>query len=420
LTEATPAQIVGAVLFAVALVHTFSAKFFEKLAHRHPAHSGVLHMLGEVEIVFGFWAMVLVAFIAIVGGPHRALEYLDSRNFTEPMFVFVIMVVAASRPILRFAQGCVALASRAMPMPGPMATYFVALSLVPLLGSFITEPAAMTLAALLLRDRYYATGMLSTRLKYATIGVLFVNVSIGGTLTPYAAPPVLMVAGKWDWDLWFMLTHFGWRSALAVVVNALGVTLLFARELRNLKLAGDEKVEGVPLPLMLVHLACLVGVVLGAHHPVVFVGLFLFFMGIASAYPRWQDRLILREGLLVAFFLAGLVVLGGYQQWWLQPLLSSMSPTAVYYGATALTAITDNAALTYLGSLVGGLTDEFKYALVAGAVTGGGLTVIANAPNPAGYSILKSRFEDEEISALGLLASAAVPTLVAIAAFRLI
>ena len=419
MSEATPAQIVGAVLFAVALVHTFSAKFFERLAHRYPSHSGVLHLLGEVEIVFGFWAMVLVAFVAVIAGPSNAIEYVESRNFTEPLFVFAIMVVAASRPVLRFALGIVELASRATPMPRPMATYFMALWLVPLLGSFITEPAAMTLAAFLLRDRFYSAG-LSNRLKYVTLGVLFVNVSIGGTLTAYAAPPVLMVAAKWDWDTWFMMTHFGWRSALAAFVNALGATLLFAGELRRLKMTGEEKTEPVPLALSIVHLACLAGIVLAAHHPVVFIGIFLLFLGVANAYGRWQDPLILREGLLVGFFLAGLVVLGGYQQWWLQPLLSSMSPTAVYYGATALTAITDNAALTYLGSLVGGLSDEFKYALVAGAVTGGGLTVIANAPNPAGYSILKSRFEHEEISALGLLASAAVPTLVAIAAFRLI
>jgi hypothetical protein len=418
-TEATAAQIVGALLFAVALIHTFSAKFFERLAHRHPDHAGILHLLGEVEVVFGFWAMVLVGFIAIVDGGSRAIAYLESRSFTEPMFVFVIMVVAASRPVLRTALVSVSFASRLVPMPPPMATYFVALWLVPLLGSFITEPAAMTLAALLLRDRFYAAG-LSTRLKYVTLGVLFVNVSIGGTLTPYAAPPVLMVASKWDWDLWFMLSNFGWRSALAVTVNALGATLLFAGELRPLRMAGGGQQDPVPLPLVVVHLACLAGVVVNAHHPVVFVGIFLLFMAIASAYGRWQDRLILREGLLVAFFLAGLVVLGGYQQWWLQPVLSSMSPSVVYFGATALTAVTDNAALTYLGSLVGGLSDEFKYSLVAGAVTGGGLTVIANAPNPAGYSILKTRFEDEEISALGLLAAALVPTLVAVAAFRLL
>src|SRR5699024_11123514 len=142
-------------------------------------------------------------------------------------------------------------------------------------------------------------------------------------------------------------------------------------------------------------------------------------LGVTAAYPRHQDPLILREGLLVGFFLGGLVVLGGQQQWWLQPLLDGLSPTVAYYGATALTAITDNAALTYLGSLVEGLTPESKYSLVAGAVTGGGLAVIANAPTPAGYSILKRSFDDETIGALGILAAAAIPTIVAILAFRL-
>ncbi len=406
-------------IFAIAVLHTFSAKAVERLAHANPRHAGIFHLLGEVEAVFGFWAMVLIVFMAIAAGGAPALEYLESRNYTEPMFVFVIMVVAASRPILRLALASVERGAALVPMPRAMAVYFLALSLVPLIGSFITEPAAMTLAALLLRDRFYSQP-LSTRLKYATIGVLFVNVSIGGTLTPFAAPPVLMVAGKWDWDLLFMLQHFGWRSALAVVVNALAVTLLFRPELSRLSGTSKPVDDPVPMALTIVHLLFLLGVVVYAHHPVVFMGLFLFFLGVATAYERHQDRLMLREALMVAFFLAGLVILGGQQQWWLQPLLEGMSPTAVYYGATALTAITDNAALTYLGSLVEGLSEEFKYSLVAGAVTGGGLTVIANAPNPAGYSILKSHFEHEEISALGLFAAALLPTLVAVAAFRLI
>jgi Na+/H+ antiporter NhaD/arsenite permease-like protein len=124
--------------------------------------------------------------------------------------------------------------------------------------------------------------------------------------------------------------------------------------------------------------------------------------------------------LLVAFFLAGLVVLGSQQKWWLQPLLINLDSTTVYYGATVLTAITDNAALTYLGSLVEGLSDEFKYSLVAGALTGGGLTVIANAPNPAGYSILKSSFHEGAISPLYLFLYAVPPTIIAIIAFRFI
>jgi hypothetical protein len=149
----------------------------------------------------------------------------------------------------------------------------------------------------------------------------------------------------------------------------------------------------------------------------IFMGLFLFFLGITHAYEHYQDRLILREGLLVAFFLAGLVVLSGQQRWWLQPVLLGMSSEAVFFGATALTAFTDNAALTYLGSLVEGLSEGFQYALVAGAVTGGGLTIIANAPNPAGIALLRGNFEDQSVHPLGLLLAALPPTVVAAVAF---
>lgn len=235
-----------------------------------------------------------------------------------------------------------------------------------------------------------------------------------------AALPVLMVAGKWGWDIAFMLTTFGWKAAIAVFVNADAVSVLFRQQLTGIPAPEASKRAAVPLAIMVVNSLILFGIVVFAHHPALFLGLLLFFMGFATAYQRHQGRLILREALLVAFFLAGLVVLGGLQQWWLQPVLLSMSPDAVFYGATALTAITDNAALTYLGSLVEGLTDEFKYMLVAGAVTGGGLTVIANAPNPAGFSILKVRFEDETINPLGLLAAALPPTFIAILAFRLL
>ncbi len=459
---------IGTGLFALAVLHTFSTKFFDHLSHVKPAHAGIFHLLGEVEVVFGFWAMVLFGVFVAMQGKPAALHYVDGLNFTEPLFVFAIMVVAASRAVLQVSRGLVALLARLLPMPASTAYFFVTLSLVPLLGSFITEPAAMTLAALILRDGYYAQPI-SNRLKYAALGVLFVNVSIGGVMTPYAAPPVLMVANTWGWDIGFMMSHFGWRAAIAVVFNAGLLTLLFRRELGALTfspdaeaaprvpsvlvfwhlalLAGvvvfahdapvflgllllfrrelgaltfstsDDATPRVPGPLVFWHLALLAGVVVFAHDAPVFLGLLLLFLAVAEAYPQHQNKLLLREALLVAFFLAGLVVLGGLQRWWLQPLLTQMSPDQVYFGATALTAITDNAALTYLGSLVEGLSDEFKYALVAGAVTGGGLTVIANAPNPAGFSILRVKFDEESISPLGLLLAALGPTLVAVACF---
>jgi putative Na+/H+ antiporter len=411
-------EITGAALFTAAVLHTFSTRYFEHLAHVRTAHSGLWHLLGEVETVFGFWALLLVVFMALAYGWDASARYLDGLHFTEPMFVFVIMVIAASRPVMQLAGDAVGAAARLLPARPAIAGYFFSLSLVPLLGSCITEPAAMTLAALMLRDSIFAARV-SSRLKYATLGVLFVNVSVGGTLTHFAAPPVLMVASKWGWTTGFMLSTFGAKAALAVLLNALIVTLLFRRELSERALerkAGPH--ARVPALFVLVNVAILAGVVFTNRHAEAFMGLFLLFLGLAEAYRRHHERLMLREGLMVAFFLAGLVVLGAQQQWWLQSVLSQLGETALYYGATALTAITDNAALTYLGSLVDGVSEDYKYSLVAGAVTGGGLTIIANAPNPAGFAILKDHFADRSISAIGLFAAALAPTLVVVACFR--
>jgi MFS family permease len=405
----TTMQLVGATLFACALVHTFAAKGFEVLADRHPRHEGLFHLLGEVEVVFGFWAFILVLAMAFIAGPGAAIDYAESRQYTEPLFVFVVMVIAASRPVLDAMRSLLRTLARLAPVRTEVALAWLGLALVPLAGSLITEPAAMTLAALMLAPQVFRPGI-PEPLKYGALGVLFVNVSIGGTLTSYAAPPVLMVAGTWGWDSAYMLAHFGWRAALAVLINATVVTLLLRAHLAP---AALDEAPPVPVKVSAIHLLFLAAVVLLAHHPVLFLGLFLLFLGFTQAYQRHQDPLILKEGLLVGFFLAGLVVLGGMQQWWLQPIVSSLAPTALFFGALGLTAITDNAALTYLGSLIAGLSEQAKYMLVAGAVAGGGLTVIANAPNPAGAALLRRGFNDESIGALGLLAGALGPTIVA-------
>jgi hypothetical protein len=418
-------QTIGAVLFAIALLHTFSAKSFEKLAHRYPRHHGLFHLLGEVEVVFGFWAFVLVVVMAFVAGPQNAIAYAETQQYTEPLFVFVVMVVAASRPVLECVQRLLAAVARG----SKVALAWLGLSIVPLTGSLITEPAAMTIAALMLAPLVFRDPV-PEPLKYGALGVLFVNVSIGGTLTSYAAPPVLMVAAAWQWDSAFMAMTFGWKAALAVLVNASAVTLLLRPHLAAPAGASGSGTSApapastadtaaVPLFVCAIHLAFLAAVVLLAHHPVLFLAVFLLFLGYVTAYARFQSPLILKEALLVGFFLAGLVVLGGMQQWWLQPLVSRLEPLSLFFGALGLTAITDNAALTYLGSLIDGITPQAQYMLVAGAVAGGGLTVIANAPNPAGVSLLRAGFRDASISAIGLLLGALAPTAIAALAFFL-
>jgi len=411
-------QLIASTIFTIAILHTFSVKFFKKLAHQYPRHEKIFDMLGEVEIVFGFWAIILILIFFLLLGKNELLSYLNNQSYVEPLFVFVIMIIAASKPILDFSLTCVRTISRLIPMNKSLSLFFVTISFVPLLGSFITEPAAMTLGALLLKDHFYSKNI-SNKFKYAIVGTLFVNVSIGGTLTPFAAPPILMVAAKWNWDLIFMLTTFGWKTVLAVFTNSLILTSLFRKELTNLE-EPDVKPSQTPLIILFLHLLLLVGVIIFVHDLILFLGIFLIFLGIANSYSQFQNKLIIKEAFLVSLFLAGLVILGGLQKWWLQPLLTKLTPDQIYYAAIALTAITDNAALTYLGSLVDGLSDQFKYALAAGAVTGGGLTVIANAPNPAGYSILNKNFENNIISPLYLFLSALGPTIVAIFFYKFI
>jgi hypothetical protein len=416
----TPTELGASIIFAIAVLHTFCTSYFEALAKTSPKHSGLWHLLGEVEIVFGFWAAILIIFMWLANDLSTAKDYANHRNFTEPLFVFAIMVVAGSKPILNIASqilyGLSKMAQSVLRSKQAPTLYFLILSITPLLGSLITEPAAMTLAAFLLRDLVYRHKC-SNALLYGTLGILFVNISIGGTLTNFAAPPVLMVASTWSWSSAFMFANFGFESCIAIFINAIAATLIFHRQLIEPESKAAQ--SKMPVTTTFIHLLFLAGIVGFAHDPVIFMWLLLFFIGYTTAYPKHQSPLILREALLVGFFLAGLVVLGGLQGWWLQPILENMSPTAVFYGSLALTAITDNAALTYLGSLVSGTSPEFKLALVGGAVAGGGLTVIANAPNPAGIAILRANFPNTAVSAGYLLLAALPPTLVTILVYRL-
>lgn len=412
-------EVLATVLFGIAVLHTFLIKKFQQLALRFPEGSigeNFFHLIGEVEIVFGLWAGLLCFCLAILTTSNDAIRFIESANFTEPMFVFAIMAVAATKPVLDFARIVISLIAKLLPLPREVAFYVSCLTLGPLLGSFITEPAAMTVTALVLKDRFFIPKT-SERLKYITLGLLFVNVSIGGVLTPFAAPPVLMVAGTWNWDMAFMIKNFGWKAAVAVVANASIATMLCFKELRTLGKLGKTgpKIISTPLLLQLIHLVFLALIVVTAHHPAVFMGLFLFFIGLVMITREYQEELKLKESLLVAFFLGGLVMLGGPQRWWLEPLIGKLDTVPLFIGTTALTAFTDNAALTYLGSRIPNVSDAFKYALVAGAVAGGGLTVIANAPNPAGFAILRDSFGPSGISPLRLFLGALFPTLVAMA-----
>jgi hypothetical protein len=449
-----PFNLVATGIFALAIAHTFLAAKFMQIAHRwrneHAAKlhaeaipgenaarnagrgsvsfkAEAMHFLGEVEAIFGIWVVPLLAALAFCKGWPVAEDYMSHRVvFIEPMFVVVIMCIAATRPVLRCAEQSLRLFAR-LGRGTPAAWWLSILTVGPLLGSFITEPAAMAICALLLARQFYDLHP-GARFRYATLGLLFVNISVGGTLTHFAAPPVLMVAARWNWDSGFMFTHFGWKAIVGMLAANLIYFAIFRREFATMRRIVEpdapaarwsDRSDPVPRWVTAVHLAFLGWTIFTAHYPALFIGGFLFFLAFTTATEQHQIALSLKPALLVGFFLGGLVIHGGLQGWWIEPVLARLREGPLLLSAAGLTAFNDNAAITYLATLVPGFTDGLKYAVVAGAVAGGGLTVIANAPNPAGQSILASYFRDG-VSPLGLAAGALLPTAIMVLCFLLL
>ncbi len=535
-----PFNLIATFIFVLAIIHTMLASQIQKKAHgleckyeelvknglkekqSHSVLAGILHLLGEIEVVFGLWSVVLGIAVSIYYDWNTFVGYLNGLHYAEPLFVIVVMNIASSRPIIKFFEkilwGIVKIFGNSLE-----AWWLTILIIAPLLGSFITESAAMTIAAFLLVDKFYGLNP-SNKLKYITLALLFVNVSIGGVLTNFAAPPILMVAEPWDWSLSFMLLNFGWKAVVAIFFSTTLYFLLIKKDIKAMKpaydnylyknqiqkrfiskkeleesfekLAGivdkrvaftseldaysvilrenikelaaqkltkeeceqydienaiDEKFNGikmdemrrtipgllseeerpvyvdpnwdqrendVPAWIMAIHLAFLIWTVINAHQPVLFIAGFLFFLGFYKVTSYYQNRLDLKPGLMVAFFLAGLMIHGTLQGWWIAPLLSNLPELSLNLTAIGLTAFNDNAAITYLCTLVTDFPDQLKYAVVSGAITGGGLTLIANAPNPVGQSILKKHF-DNGISSVQLFKYALLPTIISAMVFYL-
>ncbi len=460
--SANPFNLVVSLIFLIAILHTFMANKLtakahqiheehdermkaagaseEEIKHDVPFKAELFHFLGEVEVVFGMW-VIAVLFVTIGFFDWATFKnyMVYDRVFIEPMFVVVIMAIASTRPVVKVSEQLLGLAA-GLGGHSKAAWWFSILLIAPLLGSFITEPAAMTIAALLLANQFYKYKP-SSGFAYATIGLLFVNISVGGTLTHFAAPPVLMVAGPWNWDMSFMASNFGWKAALGILISNVIYFIIFRSQFA--KMGKQDEVEAstnfhtpevqtlkpgqisheefearwsereVPIPwwVTLVHIFFLAWTVYTAHYPALFIPGLLFFLGFLSLTATHQNKMELKGPIMVGFFLGGLIIHGGLQAWWIAPVLGSLAELPLMLTATVLTAVNDNAAITYLATLVPNMAEASKYAVVAGAVTGGGLTVIANAPNPAGQSIL-GRFFENGVNPLKLLIAALIPTII--------
>lgn len=430
----TDYHIATLIIFILAIIHTLSANRITNYAHKidrnfkarlkskeiDPKHevsflAEIVFFLGEVEVIFALW--ILPLFILTIGfyGWTSALEYLDTRDFTEPLFVVVIMSLAATKPIVDLSEKI--LHFFASLIKGSVTAWWIAiLTIGPLLGSLITEAGAMTLTATLLSKKFYEYKP-SKKLAYATIGLLFVNISVGGVLTNFAAPPVLVIARCWEWSSLFMLKEFGYKAIIGVCLSNFLYWLAFRKELKEMektkrlteKKEKSKEIRPIPIWITIIHSLFIFWVVVNSHYPAVFIGSYLIYLGFHRATRPYQYIDGIRRPLLVGLFLAGLIIHGGLQGWWIVPIMEQFGHTAVMISGVILTAFNDNAAISYLSSLIPDWGIDYKYAIISGVITGGGLTVIANAPNPAGYVILNKHFSTG-ISPVRLFLAAAIPT----------
>ncbi len=443
-----PFNLISTLIFFLAILHTFLTPAFTKISRRYEHKFDALEaeemhpelgraavrrrdklefrarawgFMGEVEAVFGVWLIPLFLTIIFMKGWPTLVSYGASVSAAEPIFVVVIMAMASARPILGIAERALASVA-AIGGYGPASWWLTILSVGPLLGSFITEPGAMTICALLLRNRFYCLNP-SSELRYATLGLLFVGISVGGTLTQFAAPPVVMVAATWKWDFLHMLGNFGWKAALGTFLSNTTYFLRYRKELFSLKpIRFSDATQSRPIPrrITAIHLLFITWSVATAHYSTLVIIGFLFYLAFLQATSRHQENGSLRGPMMVGFFLTSLVLHGTCQQWWLEPVLGGLSEWPLMISATILTGFNDNAAITYLASLVPNFSEQLKYAVMAGAVTGGGLTVIANAPNPVGQAILANEFGESGISPWRLFLAAIVPTIVVGACFMIL
>ncbi len=424
--NSTLVQWLGTAFFAAAVLHTFLVSQFTHLSRKFDetsiAHKSFI-FLGEVEIVFGFWAFIFFIFISYRYGIDTSVEFLNKTDFSEVVFIFAMMCMSYTKPVIdlanKFINSAAFLFSKVLFMPKKMAIFFSIYVLGALSGSFITEPAAMTVCALLLSDHFFQHSD-NAKFKYGMLALLFVNVSIGGTLTTFSAPPVLMVAEPWKLTTPILFKMLGWKTIIAVVCSTAVGSLLFYKDILSTKLVSTTTKKSAPIAVILINVAFLILAVAYHRYPSFVIPLFLLFLGFYEVTKEYQKMLKIRESLLVGFFIGGIVVLGGLQSWWITPIIQSTNFFAIIFGTAGLTAIADNAAITYIASQAPNLSAKIQYAFLAGAVAGGGLTVIANAPNPIGYGILNKQFGDDGIRPFYLFLWALPPTAIALACYILL
>ena len=417
-----------AVIFFLAIAHTFLtpqihawAGNLKMMQIAHPYHwrfyyflSELLHLNSEIEVIFGLWLLPLFVWASLFTDWAAIQEYIVGRDYTFALYIMVIIVVIGSRPIISFAERVLEFIAR-IGRDSAGAWWLTIMTVGPLLGSLLKEPGAMALSAILLSKKFYPYRP-SRAFQYATLGLLFANISVGGLLSPYSSRALFFAAKSWGWDTHYMFTHFGWKLLIGIVLINSFYYCLFRK---NFKESFPKKLpalakgeESVPTPfwITIIHLAFVISISVYSLHAAIFIGIFIVFLGFHQVTRFYQSKLHIKQAALVGFFFVSLILHGELQGFWMVPLLRDFGEHVMVGGGFLLSAFTDNAIVNYLAVQIPSFTPRAQYLLVAAAMSAGGLTAIANVANPIGLTILRPSFH-EEISLFKLFLGGLFPSL---------
>ena len=417
----TPFQLFSTLIFALSIVHVFFTPTIFKAAlalqkkqkhHEWQVTIETLLLLSEIELVFGLWLIPLFGGYALFYSWSESLGYLTSRDYTEALYMVVIVLIVSASPLITFGEKVLEKIAR-LGKDSPTSWWWVILCLGPLSSMLLKEPGAMALLAVLLGRKFYHFRP-SNAFKYVTLALLFLNVALSGLLSSFSSRSLYLLTSKRELSTYYMLRTFGWKALLGILLITSVAYLVFRKEFRKFpgRVPALERGERkkVPLWVTLGHLLFAASVAYVGNQGPLLVLLGLCFLGFYKITAIYQHTHVIKQAFFVGFFFAALLILGELQGWWIREIFPHLEALGTEVATLILSAFIDNAVVIYLVPDIFSLTDPRFYAAVVGSIAAGGLTVIANVPNPIGYTLLSPYFK-RKISGIGLFTAALIPTL---------
>ncbi|WP_348663117.1 putative Na+/H+ antiporter [Chlamydia vaughanii] len=422
----------AAILFFCSILHTFLTPWlysqcqlcqhkkmiFPERWKKYLWLSEFYRLVSRVELVFVLWAAPLFLWFLYSEGYKVTMGYFNSRNYVFSLFIVIMLILLESRPIVYFSERIFSNIAK-IGRQSPRCWWWTLMIACPLSSIFLKETGAMIIAATLLARNFYKFSP-SPRFAYATMGLLFSNISIGGLTSGLSSRALFIILPSVRWGNSFILKYFCWKSIIAMLISTTIYYLIFRKEFDNFpKVVTNPSMmnERVPKWIICVHIILVGSVIFARSIPLLMAAILIFYLGFQKFTIFYQHSIRTAKVCFVGLFYAGLVIFGELQEWWVLEIMHRMSDFGYLITSYTLSIFLDNALVNYLVHNLPVATDCFLYLVIAGCMSAGGLTIISNMPNIVGYLIIRPTFPSSSVSLGWLFLSALGPSIISLMTF---